>query len=856
MKFILKPLFTGKLKGTRNYWFLPLLLFFTILPAVVMSAAPQFSHEAGTFTEPFELTLNAGEGDQIYYTTNGDLPDQSSNLYDQPIQISGSMLVRVRVYSNGQPGEVVSKVYTQLSSELADFSSNLPLVIVHQFDEIMHPQGDYRTPAYFTVFDQGDDGRTRLNSENLHLQSRMQTNYRGTSSLSFPKKQFAVRFVDDDEENQNKPVLGMPSENNWIMHAPWDDRTLMRNAIAYQISRDMGRYAPRTRFVELFLHDGDGPVTESHYHGVYMLVERIKWDDNRVDIAKLRPHHTGEHEISGGYIINFEYGREWHISSPNRNTQFALVRPQDGDITHQQRTWIQNYLGGLESALFGSQFQDPENGYAAYMDPESFLDHHLITETFKEMDGYRLSTFLYKDRGGRLIMGPVWDYNLSLGNYTTTQGWNGHDPTGWYYTHVPEAMYLNGWYNRLFEDPGFTERYHERWWELRNGPFAKENFLGIIQEYVEKLDEAKERNFERWPILGEDVWEWSHEGFDTYEEEIEYMTNWITERLAWIDTQMNEPADDPDQPSLLYFWVFDNLMVNNTPLETINANYSLINQSFIEFHSALDGYPFHENHSNWRKASMERRNRPTSQNYRPEGNLGRPYEEGRLRAMQVRQPFTGDGGENRLIFHVPTTSIDGNFIFSFAAKDEGAADQLIVEYTTGSGDSGWTNNGLPESHFTLDDEFNTYTVDFSNAGDVSDNPHFRIRIRFAGGDMSEDDGNRVTFNNISFEADSINIETDVDETEDEIAHSFQISSVYPNPFNPSATIIYTMPRGDNLTMSVYNMIGQRVAVLYDGFKQGGVHTKQFDGSGLSSGIYILQMRAGDNIDYRKMTLIK
>jgi hypothetical protein len=243
-----------------------------------------------------------------------------------------------------------------------------------------------------------------------------------------------------------------------------------------------------------------------------MLVERIKWDDNRVNIAKLTPEDNSEPEISGGYILNFESGREWHIESTLRRTRFALVRPQVEDITVQQANWIEDFLGDLEAALFGANFRNPETGYAAYLDPESFIDHHLITEAFKEMDGYRLSTFMHKDRGGRMIMGPVWDYNLSMGNYTTTEGWNGHDPTGWYHTHVPEASYLNGWYNRLFRDPDFQERYRQRWWELRHGAFATDHIVNLIHRFVDELGEAVDRNFERWPILGQDVWQWSRRG--------------------------------------------------------------------------------------------------------------------------------------------------------------------------------------------------------------------------------------------------------------------------------------------------------------------------------------------------------
>ena len=837
--------------------FFSLLLFPLFYPA--HSSIPEFSHSAGTYTQPFDLYITSGSENTIYYTTNGDVPDETSAYFYEgaSIQINGTKIIRARTYNeNSEAGEIVTKVFTQLAPDVADFTSNLPLVVHHQFGDIMHPNGDYRTPAYFTVFDKEEDGRARLLSNQPHVHSHTMVNYRGSSSLSFPKKQFAVRLVDDYGENRNEALLGMPSENNWIMHAPYDDRTLIRNAVAYQISRDMGRYAPRTRFVELFLHYGNGPVTKAHYHGVYMLVERIKWDNNRVNIEKIEADDQSEPEISGGYIINHEFGRESHIASTHRNTRFALVRPQDHNITHQQRSWIENYLGDLERALFGSGFRDPDLGYRAYLEPESFIDHHLITETFKEMDGYRASTFLHKDRGGRLIMGPVWDYNLSLGNYTTTEGWNGHSPTGWYYTHVPEEWYINGWYNRLFQDSDFSDRYHERWWELRNGPFSTEHFLHVIHSYVEKLDEAKNRNFERWPILGEDVWRWSREGFSTYAEEIDYMSEWISDRLAWIDTQMDEPTNAPETDQLLYFWVFDDSMDNNTPFTTLEANYALSNRSTIYFQSALDGYPFHEDHNLWRKASMERRNRPTEINYQPMGNLSRPYDSNRIRALQVRQPFYDNGMENTLLFEVPTSGIEDHILFHFAAKDEGAADELLIDYSTDSEQNMWSTAGLQYSQLSLSHEYQKYSINFSEAESVSDNENFTIRIRFSGPDMAADDGNRVTFNNFSIQTTTESVPTSADPHHGETANLFEINHVYPNPFNPQTTIVYTIPESQHIKLSVFNLIGREVSVLVDDQMASGRYSIQFDGSHLSSGVYFLHLQSGMHSTIKPLTLIK
>ena len=833
---------------------------FTALSHATPPGAPEFSHPAGTYTDPFDLHLSAGEGVEIYYTTDGSLPGPSSTRYTEgsPITINGTRLIRARAYAadgDGEPvpGPVSTKIYSRLHPDVANFSSDLPLVIVHQLNDVMHPTGDYRSNVHFSVIDRDEDGRARLHSNNLYLQSRSESNYRGSSSLNFPKKQFGVRLIDDNGENRNEPILGLPAENNWIMHAPYDDKTLMRNAIAYQLSRDMGRYAPRTRFVELFLHEGDGPLTSSHYHGVYMLVERIKWDNNRVNITKLGLEDNAEPEITGGYIIN--YDRDVHFRSTNRNTGFALVRPQHEDITVQQRNWISQHIGNLETVLFGSNYRDPDTGYAAWLDPESFIDHHLITEALKEIDGYRLSTFLHKDRGGRLVMGPVWDFNISLGNGNYLDAWK---PEGWYYPLINQQQYLNGWYTRLFQDPAFRDRYRERWWELRRGPFSTEHITNMIRRYADLLDESQQRNFQRWPILGNYVWP-NHYVGQTYEDELDYMTWWIGERLEWIDSQMGTPPEDIASP-LRYFWYFGDEMVNNTPLETIETSYSLVEPARIRFHSALDGYPFEEGHPQWRKASMERRNRPTDMNYHPAGNEGRPYDANRMRALQIRQPFTGDGGENTLIFEVPTTGL-GKVVFRFAAMDEGAADALLIDYSVDDDGETWTTDGLELHRFTLKPTFRLYQVDFSDIESTLDNSDFRIRIRFDGdpGLLATDSGNRVTFNNFSIGSEKEEIEyTRIDDTDDEgaIPLALQLDQNYPNPFNPVTVITYALPEQGRVRLTVYDLLGREVAVLVDEIRDAGRHSTSWNARDVSSGLYISRLEAGGAVLTRTMTLIK
>lgn len=205
-----------------------------------------------------------------------------------------------------------------------------------------------------------------------------------------------------------------------------------------------------------------------------------------------------------------------------------------------------------------------------------------------------------------------------------------------------------------------------------------------------------------------------------------------------------------DVPRLVNFWLLNTDLPNDTPMEEVNPIYQLKDDAVLTFQSALEGYPFYPGHPNWRKASLERRNAPTPINYRPEGNQNIPYESSNMRGIQVKQPFTGDGGENTLIFHLPTTGIR-DVVFRFAAKDEGAADNLVVSYSVDETPDQWTSEGIADPIPLLGTEYQLYTFDFEELPSTDDNPNFKIRILFGGENMSIDEGNRVTFNNFSLD---------------------------------------------------------------------------------------------------------
>ncbi len=509
---------------------------------------PAFLTSPGAYAGSVQVGLHTGEaGATILYTTDGSRPTASNaTVYTGPFQLSSTATVRaVTSRAGSMNSEIAAATYNIATAALAPFSSNLPLMIINQFDNPIGSQE--KTIAYLTLVDQAADGRYRLTGANP-LNSRINIEIRGSSSLAFPKKGYGFHLFNEDGTNRKEELLGMPAEHNWVLHGPYSDKSLMRNALAYEIAREMGNYAPRTQFVELFLHDGNAPLGETHYHGVYLLVERIKIAPGRLELAELEPHHNQEPEITGGYIFKKDrLGPGESGFTLNRGNLYAFVRPQEDQITLEQRDWLRQHLNAVDAAIMGTDFLDEQAGYRAFIEPATFIDYHLMTELTKQIDGYRLSTFFHKDRNGKLKLGPIWDYNLSWGNADYLEGWN---PEGWYYPLLGSQDYLDGWFSRLFQDEDFLKQYRRRYTQLRRNVFSTANLIGKLREKEALLAEAAPRNFQRWPVLGQYVWpNWYVAG--TYAQEINWMQNWMERRLEWMDTQLLDSSE------VLHYWNFN-----------------------------------------------------------------------------------------------------------------------------------------------------------------------------------------------------------------------------------------------------------------------------------------------------------
>src|SRR5690606_22441127 len=230
----------------------------------------------------------------------------------------------------------------------------------------------------------------------------------------------------------------------------------------------------------------------------------------------------------------------------------------------------------------------------------------------------------------------------------------------------------------------------------------------------------------------------------------------------------------------------DSDIPNDTPLTGLDATFEVPGQASIAYQSSLAGYPFNDTHPNWRKGSMERRNSPTGLNYIPEANENIPFETSNMRGLQISQPFQNGGLENTLIFNIPTTNYK-NIKFAFAAKDENAADAIVIDYSTSSGAPVWTSAGIT-STLPLGDAYQVFTTDLSAITSANDNPDLKIRLRFTGANMTVDNGDRVTFNNISVMGTPISL--DVPE---EDAPKF---AVYPNPASDVVHIMHNFSQAN------------------------------------------------------------
>jgi hypothetical protein len=501
------------------------------VPAQPKAPSVSFDPNGRGFSGSFSLRLQAAnDGDAIHYSIDGSVPTVSSPSYDKPLNIAQTTLVRAISLHDKQQSTVFNQSYIQLADDAKSFDSNLPVLVVYMQGSPA-PLASSRSyvPAQLAVFEPGN-GRTSLNAVATHT-SRLGIKIRGRSTREQAKPSYTIELWGVTDEDAPYAMLGLPSDGDWVLYAPYTyDRALVRNALMYELSNRIDRYAAHTRFCEVFVVANANQLKAADYVGVYALTERLTRGDARIPLQKLHETDVTEPALTGGYILQADEpdGAEPYIALGSR--KFVYVDPDSDDLQPAQTTYITNYLTSVMNAAAASDGIDPQSGkrYTDLIDSAAFIDHHLLNMLGKNPDAFSLSAYYNKDRGGPLRAGPIWDFDLSIANDQDIWGNRSLDPTHWG-PGTSDDMFTRDEYAGLFQKPEFKQAYWARWDQLLASTLTKPAFHDLLAGYLAQLSEAEQRNRTRWPEAG------PRNG--DYAAELSTLETWLGQRIDWIVTQ-------------------------------------------------------------------------------------------------------------------------------------------------------------------------------------------------------------------------------------------------------------------------------------------------------------------------------
>ena len=355
----------------------------------------------------------------------------------------------------------------------------------------------------------------KLYSDVAEFSAEMGIRGRGNSTWSFPKKPWKVKL------KEKASLLGMPADKEWALLANYADRTLVRNIVAMKLSEICGfSWTPRMHSVEVYLN--------GKYQGVYTLCEHKKVSSDRVDIDVVGEDVTGGDAITGGYYLEIEEQQDettcWWTSM---GVPMMFSDPEEPNS--EQLAYIKGLFESFEQALWAKDYSQT-SGYPKYIDVDSFVDYYIVQELTKNIDGnLRKSSFITKERGKKMEMYHLWDFDLTLGNCGYFWGNVGNGPENFW-------IKLDKWYPHLFADPAFVDKVQKRWNELKP-EFDK--IPEFIDEQTFYLAKAQERNFKVWSIWESVDWVY-FPSLGSYEKEVDYLKEFYTKRLEWLDTELNK----------------------------------------------------------------------------------------------------------------------------------------------------------------------------------------------------------------------------------------------------------------------------------------------------------------------------
>jgi len=406
--------------------------------------------------------------------------------------------------------------------------SNLPIIIITTDGGATIPD-DPKVRATMKLIDRGPGQRNyvsdQYNTAYLNYNGRIGIELRGSSSQESPKKNygFTTRMA-DDVTNNNVSLLGMPEENDWILGGMVFDTALIRDYLCHKLYGRLGNYASRAVYCEVIINND--------YMGLYMLQEKLKADDNRIDVIKIQTTDNTLPDLSGGYISKADKltggdTQAWIMYSfQNSIVDYIHELPKPEDATYVQTAYIKDEFFRLEAAAKNNNVS-VINGYPAIIDIPSFIDYMIINEFASNPDAYQYSTYFHKDRNGKLRAGPVWDIDLSFGNDLFQWYFDRSKTYLWYFE---DYFYNNG--SRFWRDLFYNTQYKcylsKRWNELiqPGQPLFHAALSELIDSTVSDISEAVIREYQRWGKSG------------SHAQRVEDIKSFMSARTDWITSNI------------------------------------------------------------------------------------------------------------------------------------------------------------------------------------------------------------------------------------------------------------------------------------------------------------------------------
>ena len=403
--------------------------------------------------------------------------------------------------------------------------TNLPTVVIRTKDAIEVTSKENEISC--TIYVISDGGKK------VHIGEKTGIRGRGNASWNFHQKPYRIKF------DKKAKLLDAPAEaKKWTLLSPYGDKSMMRNILAFEISRRVGaKYTPYCQPVDV--------IFNGEYRGCYQLCDQLDVREGRVDITEMKPQDNSGEALTGGYLIEVDANASkekcyfWSNGIP-----VTIKSPDSDKITSQQKKYIEECFGNLITRVHSDNFAHEDWGYHKYFDIDSFLKHFIVGELSGNTDTY-WSTYMYKERGDeKIYTGPVWDFDIAFDNDSRTHN-ELNNPTGYLFS-SGTASFAGGSNMQKFvsrivqQDPVAKARLQEMWKELRDsGVITPESLVQYVDDTEKYLDQSQKLQYTRWNNLNFIV-NMNYQHLGSYPAEVDVVRKFINRRVTDLDKIINE----------------------------------------------------------------------------------------------------------------------------------------------------------------------------------------------------------------------------------------------------------------------------------------------------------------------------